>query len=277
MRSNEALIMNTQARQAELDRLHKDYERDGYLLVRNGLSAQEMAPIQAQWQSVRDGLRNGQVVDGMRRDNFYIHGKLPGPVGDIYRHPSILRIVKRLLGDDIALYINRLNVKDMAFHDPIHLHQDIPYFNGGETKMNVFVALQHINLNNGAMVYVPKSHDLGILDRNTIDISKHPELEVVVPSLCPGDLVFAHFNLWHSSVPNTQQTDRVLLQMIYQPAADGSYYPLSVPEPTLVAGKWRTTTFIPWETITASTTSQLDKDRGAVQPESFDAAGAKKA
>jgi hypothetical protein len=198
----------------------------------------------------------------MRRDNFYIHGKLPGPVGEVYRHPNVVKIVNRLFGKDVALYINRLNVKDTAFHDPIHLHQDIPYFNGGEKKMNVFLALQHINLNNGAMVYVPKSQELGILDRDTIDISKHPELDVVVPSLQPGDLVFAHINLWHSSVPNTQQTDRVLLQMIYQPSTDGSYYPLSVPEPTLVSGEWKTRTFTPWEVITAATGSQLDKDKG---------------
>ena len=256
--------MSIQLTQAELDRLYKDYERDGYLLVRNALSAEEMAPIQAQWQRVRDGLRNGKVVDGMHRDNFYIHGRLPGPVGEVYRHPSVVCIVRRLLGDDVALYINRLNVKDTAFHDPIHLHQDLPYFSGGEKKVNVFLALQHINLNNGAMVFVPKSHDLGILDRNTIDISKHPELDVLVPSLQPGDLVFSHINLWHSSVPNTQQTDRVLLQMIYQPATDGSYYPPSVPEPTLAAGDWKTKTFTPWETITAATTSQLDKDKGAM-------------
>ena len=253
--------MDSQLTQSELDRFFEEYERDGYLLVRNALSAEEMGPIQAQWQRVRDELRKGKVIDGMSRDNFYIHGKLPSPVGDVYRHPRIVSIVKRLLGNDLALYLNRLNVKDTVFHDLIHLHQDIPYFNGGEKKINVFLALQDINLNNGAMVYLPKSHKLGIFDRNTIDLSKHPELDVLVPSLRPGDLVFAHINLWHSSVPNTQQTDRVLLQMIYQPATDGSFYPLSVPEPILVTGDWKTTSFPPWERITSATGSQLDNDK----------------
>jgi hypothetical protein len=253
--------MDGQLTQSELDRFFEDYERDGYLLVRNALSVEEMGPIQAQWQRVRDELRKGKVIDGMNRDNFYIHGKLPSPVGDVYKHPTVVNIVKRLLGNDLALYLNRLNVKDTAFHDLIHLHQDIPYFNGGEKKINVFLALQDINLNNGAMVYVPKSHKLGILDRNTIDLSKHPELDVWVPSLRPGDLVFAHINLWHSSVPNTQQTDRVLLQMIYQPATDGSFYPLSVPKPILVAGDWKTKSFTPWQRITSATGSQLDNDK----------------
>ena len=107
------------------------------------------------------------------------------------------------------------------------------------------------------MVFVPGSHHLGILDRNTIDISKHPELEVLIPSLQPGDLVIADIRLWHSSVPNTQATDRVLLQMMFQPADDGAYYPLSVPEPRLIAGQWRTNDFKPWKIITTDTGSQL--------------------
>ena len=241
----------------KLNEIAFSYERDGYALIRSALSEEEMAPILAQWQHVRDPLRAGKAIDGIKRDNFYIHGKLPSPLGDVVEHPVITGIVKKLLGPDVALYINRLNVKDQAFTDLIHLHQDIPYFNGGVNKINFFIALQDINLNNGAMVYVPGSHHLGILDRNTIDISKHPELQVVVPSLRPGDLVIADIRLWHSSVPNTQVTDRVLLQMMFQPADDGSYYPLSVPEPRLIAGKWRTNEFKPWKIITADTGSQL--------------------
>jgi hypothetical protein len=124
-------------------------------------------------------------------------------------------------------------------------------------KVNFFIALQDVNINNGAMVFVPGSHRLGILDRSTIDISKHPELQVLVPSLRPGDLVIADIRLWHSSVPNTQATDRALLQMMFQPADDGAYYPLSVLEPRLIAGQWRTNEFKPWKIITADTGSQL--------------------
>ena len=227
------------------------YDRDGYALVRNALSAEEMAPIQEQWQRVRDPLRNGQTIDGIRRDNFYIHGELPSPVGEVCRHPVVVQLAKRLIGPDVAMYLNRLNVKDQAFADPIHLHQDEPYFNGNPGKVNFFVALQDINLGNGAMVYVPGSQRLGRLDRQTIDIGTHPDLPVVVPSLRPGDLVIADILLWHSSVPNSTGTDRVLLQMIFQPASDGSYYPPSIGEPRLVAGSWQTEKFEPWEPVEA--------------------------
>src|SRR3954470_19710513 len=207
----------------DLDAIAESYERDGYALVRGALSPDEMAPIQAQWQRVRDPLREGQPIDGIRRDNFYIHGELPPPVGEVYKHPVVTAIAQRLIGPDVAMYLNRLNVKDEAFSDSIHLHQDEPYFNGGPGKINFFVALQDINLLNGAMVYVPGSQRFGRLDRETIDIGEHPELDVVVPSLRPGDLVIADILLWHSSVPNTVGTDRVLLQMIFQPASDGSF------------------------------------------------------
>ena len=232
-----------------MENIADQFARDGFVVVRGALSAEEMRPIQEQWNRVRDPLRAGQVVDGIKRDNFYIHGRLPSPVGHVYKHPVIVGYATQLLGPDIAIYLNRLNVKDQAFRDLIHLHQDIPYFNGGGRKINFFIALQDINLNNGAMVFVPGSHHLGVLDRKTIDISTHPELEVIIPSLRAGDLVIADIKLWHSSVPNTVGTDRVLLQMIFQPADDGSFYPPSVPEPEIVAGHWHTQQFRAWQTI----------------------------
>jgi hypothetical protein len=242
--------------------VRKAFEEDGYLLVRNVLSPEEMDDIQAQWSKMRDRLRSGDVVDGIRRDNFYIHGRLEGPMGSVYRHSHVVDLAKALLGEDLAIYMNRLNVKDTAFSDSIHLHQDVPYFNGGPNKINFFLAFQDTNVNNGAMLYVPGSHKLGLLDRNTIDISAHPELPVIVPSLRAGDMVIAHGFLWHASVPNSQHVDRTLLQMIFQPASDGSFYPPSMPEPNLVAGEWRTNRFLPWVTY-----SERGEDGEARQPD----------
>jgi ectoine hydroxylase-related dioxygenase (phytanoyl-CoA dioxygenase family) len=235
----------------DLDAVKESFTRDGYALVRGALSAEEMAPIQAQWERVREPLAAGQTIDGIRRDNFYIHGELPAPVGEVYRHPVVTKVAKTLIGPDVAIYLNRLNVKDRSFSDPIHLHQDEPYFNGKPGKVNFFVALQDINLGNGAMVYVPGSQKLGPLGRETIDVGTHPELDVIVPSLRPGDLVIADIRLWHSSVPNSLGTDRVLLQMIFQPATDGSYYPPSIDSPRLVAGSWQTETFEAWKPLEA--------------------------
>ena len=56
-----------------------------------------------QWQQVRDPLRNKQTIDGMRRDNFYIHGRLPGPMGDVYRNPVVVAVAKQLLGPDVSM------------------------------------------------------------------------------------------------------------------------------------------------------------------------------
>jgi hypothetical protein len=50
-------------------------------------------------------------------------------------------------------------------------------------------------------------------------------------------------NLFLETVPG----DRTLIQIAYQSADDGSYFPKYVPEPTLVTGKWRTDRFLPYE------------------------------
>jgi hypothetical protein len=36
-------------------------------------------------------------------------------VGDVCRHPVVVELAKRLIGPDVAMYLNRLNVKDQAF------------------------------------------------------------------------------------------------------------------------------------------------------------------
>ena len=67
-------------------------------------------------------------------------------------------------------------------------------------------------------------------------------MEVVVPSLEVGDMLFMDFLTWHYSEAALVERDRPLMQIIYQSASDGSYYQLA--EPTLVAGHWRTKYFI---------------------------------
>lgn len=240
------LQMDLKRSDLDLDLIKKHLDEDGLVVVRNTLSHDELASIQSQWRQIRDPLREGRSVVGLTRQAFYVNGKLPSPLGTVYQHPNVVAISQRLLGPDVALYLNRVNVKDKKFLDLVHLHQDMPYFNGGTDKVNFFIAVEDINLNNGGMVFVPGSHRLGMLDVRTIDIAKHPELEVVVPSLSAGDLMIADIRLWHSSVQNSVGTDRPLLQMIFQPATDGSYFPPTCPEPVLVSGQWRTDQFPPW-------------------------------
>ncbi len=241
----------------------------GIVVIRGVLPCSDLLGVQEQWQKMRNPLREGSEFDGMKRIKFYVHGKLKGAIGSTYKHPNVVAIAQKLLGPDVALYLSRLNIKDDLFQDLIHLHQDMPYFSGGTNKLNFFVALQDVNLNNGAMVFVPGSHRLPIQDRKTIDLAKHPEFDVVIPTLCAGDLVVADIRLWHSSVPNSVGTDRVLLQMIFQPATDGSYYPQNCPQPTLVAGAWRTDQFPPWTRtvgLSAATTAASTAPQPPVIP-----------
>ena len=227
---------------------------DGVCIFRGLMGLNEIEECRKQWDSVREDLALGREKNGVRRDGFYIHGRFSAPIGEIPRNEKILDIVKILLGsDNIAVYLSRINIKDKKFSDSIHLHQDLPYFNGGVKKLGVFLALKPVNLNNGAMVFVPGSQKLGVTGRETLDIALHSDLDVIIPSLQPGDVIFADINLWHASVPNSNGEDRPLLQTIYQPANDGSYYPDSISMPWLVAGEWETNEFSPWKSITSST------------------------
>ncbi|AWB67781.1 hypothetical protein C2869_15710 [Saccharobesus litoralis] len=231
----------------KFDEITKKLDNDGIVIVRNVLDQEKIDQISQWWDSIRRPLRNGECIQGLKRYNhFYIHGVLPWPVGDIYKHNSIVSFMTNYLGQNLALYMNRLNIKDFSFDSPIHLHQDIPYFHGTDKKLTSFLALTDVNFNNGGMFFVKGSHKLGHLGKETLDINKFSEQDVFIPTLRAGDMLISDIHTIHASLTNIKKTDRLLLQVIYQPASDGAYYQDSIKEPTLVNGEWETELFEPW-------------------------------
>jgi hypothetical protein len=60
------------------------------------------------------------------------------------------------------------------------------------------------------------------VERGVIDIDRYPEFTPNCPSVDVGDVVFADFLAWHSSTPAETDDDRILLQLVLQPASDRS-------------------------------------------------------
>lgn len=225
------------------------FNKDGFVVLKNVLSEAELERAEQWWSEVRRPLQQGETVQGLKRhNNFYVHGDLPIPVGDFYKNTVIVSFMQKLLGSDLALYMNRINVKDRQFDAHIHMHQDIPYFHGGDLKVSAFTAITEMNFCNGGMIFVKGSHKLGRLaqGRDTIDPFQYQAKEVVIPTLQPGDCLIAHIYVWHASVANAIKKDRALVQSIYQPSTDGSFYQQSLSCPTLVTGRWKTQRFMEW-------------------------------
>jgi len=127
-----------------------------------------------------------------------------------------------VLGDQVCWTSIRVLMKDRTFRSSIEVHQDWPYFGGDTRKLNVFIPLTRCRRENGMLVFYEGSHSVGPVERGAIDIDRYPEFTPVCPTLEVGDVLFADFLTWHSSVEAIEDEDRIMLQVVLQPASDRS-------------------------------------------------------
>lgn len=222
------------------------YLRDGVVVVPGVFDAEYIATITSAWRAFK--LEIARRPYGSKpgdRNNRFVYGLLPSPIGDIYKHPRLVEMARAVLGPDVALYMNRILLKDESYGDAVTMHQDTVYFSGSQHKLSVFVPLAHVGPDNGGLNYVLGSHRYGSLVKGAIDRSRFAPMPDLRPSVEPGDIVLMDFCTWHWSESAVERDDRPLMQLAYQPADDGSYYGelFGVAEPTLVCGRWRTEHF----------------------------------
>jgi len=221
------------------------YEQDGCLILRDVFTGEFTEELGRGWSEVKQELLlpTGRL---QRRDRF-VSGILPDPLGSVFRHPALAAVATQILGEDVALYMNRLLVKDAVWKGAVEVHQDMPFFHGSSNKLSVFVPLLPFNEETGGLTLVVGSHKYGNLGiRGAIALEKWPPSPTITPDLLPGDILLMNFFLWHYSEAPKAPSERPLLQIVYQPADDGSYFNDGLEGPTLVSGQWRTEQFVPF-------------------------------
>ena len=219
------------------------YRRDGVAVLHGFFDRSYSAEISEGWNDLKKEVELG----GLGRNARFLYGKLPGRVGEIWRHPRLAELARSTLGPDVALYMNRLLLKDKEWSGAVAIHQDMPYFHGGQNKLSVFVPLQPVQATggNGGLRFIVGSHLYGNLERGTIQLDRFEPMPELAPSLDVGDIVLMSMMTWHYSDDAPSKDDRPLLQLMYQPADDGSFAgpKMGVPEPTLLCGGWKTRHF----------------------------------
>lgn len=224
----------------------REYDENGFLVLRSFFDQSGAAALQAAWQD----LKRDMTAQGLERNARFVIGVLPGLIGDLYRHPRMVDLATSVLGADVALYMNRILLKDEHWSGAVAIHQDMPYFNGGQQKLAVFVPLCPTvgEGGNGGLKFVVGSHRYGGLERGTINRSEFEPMPDAAPVLDVGDIVLMNFMTWHYSDDAAVADERPLMQIVYQPSHDGSFGgpKIGVPVPTLVAGEWKTSYFSEW-------------------------------
>lgn len=214
------------------------FDLTGIFIIRKAIPADTMRLWQAEWEK----FYNSELSAGRNVNKFNpvsLNETLPPMLAAIHQDPALLDVIEQAFGPDIGLYNQRFVIKDKHSRGSIFLHQDYCYHLGWPTKASAFVALSPASPENGGLVFYLGTHQFGYLgDAGEINPEiLDPDWPTVAPSLVPGDVALMNSLTWHRSGPHVSGPDRIVADIIYQPAND----PSSV---ALLRGQWRTEIFL---------------------------------
>jgi hypothetical protein len=210
------------------------YDVTGVFVVRNLIPQDTVA----HWQDLWTDFYNTVLISNRKvnQANPVVLTEQPsGELSTLYRTPELIELAKQVHGQDVALFNHRFVIKDTHNRNKVFLHQDSCYHLGNLNKCSFFIPIFHAGPHNGGLEFYPGTHKYGYLgDAGEINPNAFQDKWTkVAPDLYPGDVAIMNSHTWHESPPNTSQDDRIVVDIITQPADD----------PTgaeLLAGEWRT-------------------------------------
>jgi hypothetical protein len=205
------------------------FQRDGYLLLRQLFTPEEVAEIRDGFMAMNargpvPGLSeinpayapNDPLAFYPRMMHPHRHPELPvGPLGMRYMLDARIEAVLRALFED-----EPIAVQSMFYFKPPgargqELHQDNYYLRVQPgTCMAAWLAVDDADEANGGLMVVPGSHRLEVFCPQKADLSHSftgdyvpvpPGLEKVPVIMQAGDMLFFNGSLIHGSTPNTTQ------------------------------------------------------------------------
>ncbi len=227
--------MAMQITQEQLDA----YGRDGYLLVEDLVSAEELTALR---ERLRDYTHGGRPTDRLTiqieprvaRGELHVDHpgdgirKIDGLVqgDDLFRklglHPNIVGIIAQILGPDLKLFRNSLLLKPPEVGSPKGWHQDSPYWPIAPMELcSCWFPLDDATPENGCMVVLPGWQTRGPLPHVhvTDDYVIAPECvdaaQTVMVPMRAGSGLFFHSLLPHYTAPNRSQTWRRAIALSY--------------------------------------------------------------
>ena len=209
----------------------QEFDREGYLFF-PGLFTREETKVlsdevprlyaQRRPENVRE--KGSDAV----RTNFAAH-MYSTPFAKLARHPRMVEPIMQLFGEELYMHQFKINGK-MAFDGDVwQWHQDYGTWKNDDLMpaaraMNVAIFLDEVNEFNGPLMFIPGSHELGVIDADhdtsttsyplwTINHDTIRKLVerggIVAPKGPPGSMILFHSCLVHASSSNLSPWNRV--------------------------------------------------------------------
>jgi L-proline 4-hydroxylase len=211
------------------------FEREGYLFFPGLFRPEEVKVLldevphlyaQHRPENVRE--KGSDAV----RTNFAAH-MYSYPFAKLARHPRMVRPVMQILGEGLYMHQFKINGK-MAFDGDVwQWHQDYGTWKNDDLMpearaMNVAIFLDEVNEFNGPLMFIPGSHQLGVIEaQHDLETTSYPLWTIdhetiarlvarggiVAPKGPPGSMILFHSCLVHASTSNLSPWNRVAVYL----------------------------------------------------------------
>jgi len=209
----------------------QQFEREGYLFFPSLFTPQEVKTLtdevpalyaQRRPENVRE--KDGETV----RTNFAAH-LYSAPFARLARHPRMVKPIEQVFGEKLYMHQFKINGKTAFEGDLWQWHQDYgTWLNDDQMPearaMNVAIFLDEVNEFNGPLMFIPGSHQQGVLEAQhdtsttsyplwTINHDTIRQLVtkggIVSPKGPAGSMILFHGCLAHASGSNLSPWNRV--------------------------------------------------------------------
>lgn len=217
-----------------LDRKQTDfYDENGYLMIEDALSSEQLALLQGVTQDFMDASRQvsesneiydldaGHSADEARLTRIKLPHKQHPAFWDVLRSERITSMLTSLVGPDIRLHTSKLNTKAPGGGAAVEWHQDWAFYpHTNDDMLAVGILLGDVDIDNGPLLVIPGSHRGPMLshmnngvfsgaispDDPAFDVSK-----AVALTGKAGSMSVHHVRTLHGSAPNLSDRARMLL------------------------------------------------------------------
>ena len=216
------------------------FDRDGYLFFPALFAPDEIKTLTDEVPALyarREDYNVRERGSDAVRTNFAAH-LYSAPFARLARHPRMVQPVMQLLDEPVYMHQFKINGK-MAFEGDVwQWHQDYgTWLNDDqmptERAMNIAIFLDDVNAYNGPLMFIPGSHQRGVIDaRHDLTTTSYPLWTVdnalisqlvaraggknggiVSPTGPAGSMIVFHSCLVHASASNLSPWNRVAVYL----------------------------------------------------------------
>lgn len=214
---------------------HRDFWRDGYVIVRQLLAKDETDALNVTINSdaaVRQAVY-GLADSGGSTTELALWSDLGEDIfGALARNRRVVDRMGRLLGGEVAFFHSKLTLKRPRIGGAWDWHQDYGYwYHSGflfPDMASVFVAVDPATRQNGCLQVLKGSHRIGRIDHGVVGGQKGADMirveaasqrcDLVYVELDPGDALFFHSLTLHASGRNDSDHSRNVFLACYNRA-----------------------------------------------------------